>query len=131
VNDPSFGEVGDGVEICFSSNYKAEANRKQPLMSDRHFLLNTSDPFVLRDKRWSNKQVSSASQSIKRVNGGYTFEIRIPLSYLELPGWVVDHEYQMELAVNRNGSDQVRWNSLGLKGFESNISHWGSLIFTE
>lgn len=131
VNDASFGDDGDGVEISFSTNYKAEAGRSQPLMSDRHFVLNTSDPSVLLDKRWNNKRVTPATQNIQKVKGGYTFEIRIPLSYLELPGWVLDHEYRMELAINRKGSEQARWNSQGLKGYESNISHWGSLIFTE
>ena len=124
---------GDGIEFAIGTNPNAPINRKTLLLSDKHFVIKSSDKPVMWDYR-NNKELPAEIKMSKSSNG-YTFEVKIDLKYLELSSIEYNTPYKLELAVNKGTittrQEQFRWNSSFREGFHLNPSLWGELIFTK
>ncbi|MDB2317471.1 hypothetical protein N9V23_01815 [Flavobacteriales bacterium] len=122
---------GDGFEIAFTSNH--ELGKKRVFMSstDQHFIIN------LANKRAWDFRNSSLIEGIQvaesKNNETYQFEIKVPLSSLDLDAFTPNVKYQIEFAVGKSSADgtkremQYKWNSEGKDGFYAKPALWGEM----
>ncbi|MBO6517443.1 MAG: hypothetical protein JJ975_12930 [Bacteroidia bacterium] len=137
LNNKRDGEVwnGDGLEIALSTNRDANPKRTSFLYSDQHFALGLSTDPMIWDMR-KKRQIQNADIKTTKVSDNrYSFEARIPFSYLEVNGFDNGETYDLEVAINKgNGKERItqeRWNNEANGDFYKNPSLWGKLVFIE
>ena len=133
-NPFSEGEIfnGDAFEIAFSSNPNLQRKRKHYFSSDQHIGINLSENSQVWD--WQNKTVLKEASVASEIKGSlHQFEIKIPLSSLNINSFEKGRTYGVEFAIDRSSEnqtrkDQFRWNSYEQNGFSENPALWGELV---
>jgi hypothetical protein len=134
VNNQTNADIwnGDAIELAFSTAAGTDPKRRIFYETDHHIGFKMGDTPMVYD--WSaGKVIEGATIKITRNANGYTMEASVPWSALQAMPWTDGKQYEMEVALDMANADgvrteQLRWNSPGNDGFNTNPSYWGQLI---
>jgi Carbohydrate family 9 binding domain-like len=123
---------GDAIEIAFSTAPDVDPKRRIFYDTDHHLGFKLGNDAMVYN--WSaGKKVEGATIKIVRTTNGYTMEAAVPWSALKAMPWEAGKNYDLEVALdmgNEEGmrTEQLRWNSAGREGFNTNPSYWGQMM---
>lgn len=120
---------GDALEIAFTTNAAASANRKAFLLSDQHIGIKATTAPVLWN--WRNNTAATGNVMTKKTTTGYIVEALIPLDQFIAAPFIAGNNYQIEIAVDagttKGREKQYRWNNPYNEGFNTSPQLWGKM----
>ncbi len=123
---------GDALEIAFSTNTTADANRTRYLFTDKHLGIKLNEQPIVWD--WTaKKQLNNTTVHTKKTETGYNIEASIPWKEINTSPWTPGNIYGVEVGIDDGSSAgarkfQYRWNNSYTEGFNINPSLWGEMI---
>lgn len=123
---------GDALELAFSTLPGVDPKRKIFYNTDHHLGIKMGEQPMVYD--WtSGKALNNCDVQIVRKDSGYSTEVVIPWYSFNAGSWDAGNAYDLEIAIdmgNSNGirTEQLRWNSQGSEGFNTNPSLWGQIF---
>ena len=120
---------GDALEIAFTTNAAASANRKAFLLSDQHIGIKATTAPVLWN--WRNNTAATGNVMTKKTATGYIVEAIIPLDQFIAAPFMAGNNYQIEVAIDagttKGREKQYRWNNPYNEGFHTSPQLWGKM----
>ena len=120
---------GDALEIAFTTNAAASANRKAFLLSDQHIGIKATTAPVLWN--WRNNTAATGNVMTKKTTTGYIVEALIPLDQFIAAPFIAGNNYQIEVAIDagttKGREKQYRWNNPYNEGFHTSPQLWGKM----
>ncbi len=120
---------GDALEIAFTTNAAASANRKAFLLSDQHIGIKATTAPVLWN--WRNNTAAKGNVMTKKTTTGYIVEALIPLDQFIAAPFIAGNNYQIEIALDagttKGREKQYRWNNPYNEGFHTSPQLWGKM----
>lgn len=121
---------GDALEIAFSTNPDAKAQRKAYLLTDQHIAIRASNNPIIWDLRKDRQLMGDVT--VEPTPDGYRLKAIIPLAELRALPLVSGKTYGLEVAVDDGDSSgsrifQYRWNNPGNEGFHTSPAMWGTM----
>lgn len=120
---------GDALEIAFTTNAAASANRKAFLLSDQHIGIKATTAPVLWN--WRNNTAATGNVMTKKTATGYIVEAIIPLDQFIAAPFIAGNNYQIEVAIDagttKGREKQYRWNNPYNEGFHTSPQLWGKM----
>jgi len=120
---------GDALEIAFTTNAAASANRKAFLLSDQHIGIKATTAPVLWN--WRNNTAATGNVMTKKTATGYVVEALIPLDQFIAAPFIAGNNYQIEVAIDagttKGREKQYRWNNPYNEGFHTSPQLWGKM----
>lgn len=122
---------GDAIELAFGTEDGVDPKRRIYYSTDRHIGIGVNEKPLVYD--WtSGRVITQATVNWNPTEGGYVLNATIPWSAINAKPWESGKTYGLEVALdmgNEKGvrTEQLRWNSQGMEGFNFNPSLWGEL----
>ncbi len=120
---------GDALEIAFTTNAAASANRKAFLLSDQHIGIKATTAPVIWN--WRNNTTATGNVITKKTTTGYIVEALIPLEQFIAAPFIAGNNYQIEVAIDagttKGREKQYRWNNPYNEGFNTSPQLWGKM----
>lgn len=120
---------GDALEIAFTTNAAASANRKAFLLSDQHIGIKATTAPVLWN--WRNNTAAKGNVMTKKTTTGYIVEAIIPVDQFIAAPFIAGNNYQIEVAIDvgttKGREKQYRWNNPYNEGFHTSPQLWGKM----
>jgi hypothetical protein len=136
MNDKSGNEIwnGDAFEFCLRADPYRPLGRSRMSSVDRHLAVAMTG----KAKAWmfsDEKELKDYTLATQKVEGGYNFELVLPLSSLRMSKVNLRKIHAFEMALDfgdgQSRQSQENWNSPNGAQFHMAPATWGELVFVK